>query len=90
MNVPAGFKNAVTFDYSAPFFPGNIEVFDGIDGTGKLLASKDFDTNQACAFPHQYCTWTQVKVPFTGTARSVVFGGTPDYIAYDSIILGSD
>jgi len=90
MNVPEGFKNSVSFYYSAPFYGGSVEVWTEVRGAGEQLATMALSTNKACAFPHNYCTWTQVTVNFTGTAKSVTFGGLPNYIAFDNITLGSN
>jgi hypothetical protein len=42
MNVPAGFTTGFSFWYTSPYNTGSISVFDGVDGTGTLLATLVF------------------------------------------------
>ncbi|HVO57504.1 MAG TPA: PEP-CTERM sorting domain-containing protein [Dongiaceae bacterium] len=90
MNVAAGFTTGFSFFYSAAF-PGSVNVYSGLNGTGTLLASLNLDANlgATCTGAGPYCVWTPVGVSFGGTAESVVFSGSANYIGFDNITLGS-
>ena len=93
MNVLNGFTTGFSFFYAAPFFPGTVNVYDGPDGTGNVLASLNLATNSdSCGGDPsgQYNCWTAIGVPFAGTAFSVGFGGSANYIVFDDITLGSE
>lgn len=71
MNVAAGFKDpGFSFDY----YGGGptVSVFSGVDGSGRLLASQTLNSS-LCGL--SFC-WTSYDFAFSGTAESVVFGGT--------------
>ena len=94
MDVAAGFNTGFSFNYSSPFFAGVVTVWDGLDGTGNLLASLTLPFtpngagNPACGGKN-YCPDLPSGVTFAGTARSVNFSGTANYIVYDDITLGA-
>ncbi len=91
MNVAAGFTTGFSFYYAAPYIGGSITVWSGEDGTGTLLASLTLPTNGAdCdGFTQNYSCWSPIGVTFAGTAESVNFGGTANYIVFDNVTLGS-
>jgi hypothetical protein len=93
MDVAAGFDTGFSFYYSAVVYPGSVDVYDGLDGTGTLLAHLDLAVTPSGGSPEctygSYCPWIPVGVAFSGTAQSVVFGGSADYIGFDNITLGS-
>ncbi len=91
MDVAAGFDTGFSFFYAAPVFPGSVTVYDGLDGTGNVLATLDLAlTPGNCnGSPYTYSCWVPVGVAFSGTAESVVFSGTANYIGFDNITLGS-
>ncbi len=41
MNYAAGFEEGFSFNYAAPNTPGSVSVYDGLNGTGNLLATLD-------------------------------------------------
>jgi hypothetical protein len=85
MNVAAGFNNGFSFYYADQIgFTGTVKVFSGLNGTGALLASLLLPST-----PNPYTVWNPIGVSFLGTAKSVDFGGTANYIAFDDITLGS-
>jgi len=92
MNVAAGFDTGFSFYYSAAL-AGSVVVYDGLDGTGNVLATIPLSVQNAdncTGDPNgSYCNWTPVGVTFSGTARSVAFGGTANFIVFDDITLGS-
>lgn len=92
MNVPAGFDTGFSFYYSSVNVPGLINVWDGLDGTGTLLASLVLPVTPLGGAPDPtgaYSPFLAMGVAFNGNARSVDFGGTVDQIAFDEITLGS-
>ena len=89
MNVPAGFTGGFSFYYAAPSYAGFINVWSGLNGTGTLLATLTLPTTGGCTSGAPYCMWNPIGVSFAGTAMSVDFGGSANYIAFDSITLGA-
>jgi hypothetical protein len=83
MDVAAGFTTGFSFFYAGAF-DGSVDVYSGLDGTGTLLASLTLP-----ATPNPYTVWVPVGVSFAGTAESVVFGGSANYIGFDNITLGA-
>lgn len=93
MNVASGFTTGFSFNYSTPFDPGVVTVWSGLNGTGTLLATLDLPTTPntgggSCG-GHNYCPDVPFGVTFSGTAKSVDFSGTANFIVYDDITLGS-
>jgi len=92
MNVPAGFDTGFSFYYSSVNVSGLINVWDGLDGTGNLLASLVLPVTPLGGAPDPtgaYSPFLAMGVAFNGIAHSVDFGGTVDQIAFDDITLGS-
>jgi hypothetical protein len=90
----AGFTSGISFFYVSPVGPGSVQIFDGLNGAGNMLASSALAINgSACSAgapfnAGQYCPFSQFSLTFSGTGRSVVFGGTPGTIIFDDITLG--
>jgi hypothetical protein len=92
MNVDAGFLEGFSFYYSSVAYDGVVNVYDGLNGTGQVLASLNLpalgygigDPNGA------YGNWASVGVTFNGVAKSIDFGGTANYIVFDNVTLGPD
>lgn len=94
MNVAAGFTTGFSFYYSAPFYTGEIQVFDGLNGTGNLLASLTLPmtTNGAGVLAcggMNFCPYEAIGVAFVGTAKSVNFGGVANQVVFDDVTIGS-
>ncbi len=84
MDVAAGFTTGVSLYYAeCNGMTGNVSVYSGLDGTGSLLASLSLPATSS-----PYCVWAPVGVSFSGTAQSVIFSGTANYIGFDNITLG--
>lgn len=91
MNVAAGFDTGFSFFYSSKE-NGFIRVYDGLNGTGNLLAFLELDDNiDGCGGDPsgEYCRFSAVGVRFDGIARSVDFAGATNNIGFDNITLGS-
>lgn len=85
MNVAAGFTTGFSFYYADQVgFTGSVSVYSGQDGTGSLLSSLSLPST-----PNPYNVWAPIGVSFGGTAESVVFSGSANYIAFDNVTLGS-
>lgn len=93
MDVAAGFNTGFSFFYSGTQ-PGFVTVYSGLDETGSILASLSLSPNTPGAGcptgdPFTYCEWDPVGVSFAGTAMSVDFGGSANFIGFDEITLNS-
>lgn len=92
MNVAAGFDTGFSLYYAAFDNSASVEVYDGLDGTGTLLASTPLP-QVAFTDPGDptgdASTWTPTGITFSGTARSVKFIGTAGAIGFDDITFGS-
>jgi hypothetical protein len=93
MNVAAGFTTGFSFFYSAVNNPGSVSVFDGLGGTGTLLATLTLPTTSGTCdfsvFNANFCPFVATGVGFEGTALSVSFAGVANQIAFDDITFGS-
>lgn len=91
MNVPAGFTTGFSFYYSAVNSPGIVVIYDGANATGNVLATINLPTTPNNGAPDptgSFSPFVPVGVSFSGTARSVDFGGTVNQIAFDNLTLG--
>ena len=93
LTVAAGFQDGFSFFYTSST-AANVTVWDGLNGTGNLLATIAL-TSQAFANgcggdpTGQFCNWTNIGATFGGTARSINFGGTAGQTGFDNITFGS-
>ena len=94
MNVAQGFTTGFSFYYSA-FADGSVTVYDGLNGTGNVLATigltqNVFSTNCPTVNGNLIaCNWQQSNNSFSGIAKSVNFGGVANEIGFDNITIGS-
>jgi hypothetical protein len=92
MDVAAGFDTGFSFNYSAIGSPGLVSVYDGLGGTGTLLNTLALPlTASDCpeGYGAGFCPFFPVGVGFTGVAKSVVFAGAGNQVAFDDITFGS-
>ncbi|HND56372.1 MAG TPA: hypothetical protein PLV92_28335, partial [Pirellulaceae bacterium] len=92
MNYAAGFEEGFSFYYAAPNTPGSVSVYDGLNGTGTLLAALDLGlTPSTCGSEYSagYCPFVAAGVGFAGIAKSISFAGTANYIVFDDVTFGS-
>jgi len=92
MNVAAGFDTGLSFFYSAPFFTSIVDVYDGIDGTGNILATLNLITSPGADAQDptgDFSPFIPVGVAFNGTARSVNFTATANQLLLDNITIGA-
>ena len=93
LTFAAGFDTGFSFFYTSST-AASVNVYDGLNGTGNLLASLDltaqFSDNCIGDPTGDFCNWTPVGVAFAGIARSIDFGGTANQTAFDDITFGSE
>ena len=92
MNVAAGFTTGFSFFYTAITQTGSVDVYDGLSGTGNLLASLNLPTTPStCAaeFAAPFCPFVASGIDFAGTALSVAFGGVANQVVFDDVTFGS-
>ena len=93
LNYAAGFDTGFSFYYSAIYDTGIVDVYDGLDATGTLLATVNLPltTNNGAPDPTgEFSPFFPVGVAFAGTARSVDFGGAPAQVGFDNITFGRE
>lgn len=96
MNVPAGFTTGFSFYYADPYIGGaSVTVYSGLNGTGSVLANISLpltpagDCDPAYSGGAEYCPFEPVGASFSGTAESISFAGTANYVIYDDVTFGS-
>lgn len=95
MNVAAGFDTGFSFVYSDPFQVGStVSIFDGVNGSGTLLATTALPGTAGTCDPAisggaTYCPFASFSLSFSGTAKSVVFGGPTNAQVFDDFTFGS-
>ena len=93
LDYAAGFDTGFSFFYSAIGQPGFVTVWDGLGGTGNILANLNLPLTPSFGAPDPtgaFSPLVPIGVPFSGTALSVDFGGTIDQIAFDNITFGTE
>jgi len=91
MNYPTGFTTGFSFYYSSINNPASVSIYDGINKTGNLLATIPLAATSSDGGDPTgtFSPFFPVGVSFSGTARSVDFGGTANQVVYDNITFGS-
>jgi opacity protein-like surface antigen len=91
MNVAAGFETGFSFNYVSVSYSGSVGVYDGLNGTGNLLASVALSPNAGSCpgYGAGFCPFGPAGVGFNGVAKSVSFGGVANQIVFDDITFGS-
>ena len=93
LNLAAGFTTGFSFYYTSST-AADVTVWDDVNGTGNLLGTISLAAqfNQNCTGDPtgDYCHWDAIGVAFSGTAKSINFGGTAIQTGYDNITFGSE
>ena len=90
MNDPAGFDTGFSLFYSAVNDPGSLSVYDGLNGTGNVLATLSLPlTPSTCQGVGSFCPFVPVGVAFSGVAKSIGFAGVGNQIVFDDVTFGS-
>ncbi len=89
-NFAAGFTTGFSFFYTSPFESGSLDIYDGLNGTGNLLASLALaPTPNPPNCDTFSCRFDAASVGFAGTAKSVIFAGVANRIGFDNVTFGS-
>ena len=91
LNYAAGFTTGFSFNYSSFSSAGSVTVFDGLNGTGNLLATITLSPNAGSCpgYNAGFCPFGAAGINFAGTAKSISFGGVANQIVFDDITFGS-
>lgn len=92
LNYGLGFTNGFSFYYTSLAVGGTVNVYDGLNATGNLIGAIPLAAlggNCSKDPTGDYCNWSVGSLAFSGTARSIDFGGTVNQIGYDNITFGS-
>ncbi len=92
MNVAPGFSSGLNFFYTAGFTGTQAEtvaIWNGVNGTGTVLATIVLGNNNTSCTSPLYCTWSVAGASFSGTAHSVTFSGPADELGIADITIGS-
>ncbi|WP_310428133.1 hypothetical protein [Chamaesiphon sp. VAR_48_metabat_135_sub] len=92
MNVAAGFDTGFSFFYTTIGNPGSVTVYDGLNGTGNILATLVLSATPSTGNGDPngaFDVFASTGVTFSGIAKSVDFGGVANQIGFDDITLGS-
>jgi hypothetical protein len=93
LNAPNGFTTGFSFFYTSST-AATVTVYDGLGGTGNVLGTLNLTaqfTDNCVGDPSGgFCNFTAVGVLFSGTAKSIDFGGTANQTGFDDITFGSD
>ncbi len=91
LNYEAGFENGFSFNYVSLSYAGSVTVYDGLNGTGNLLATLNLSPNAGSCpgFSAGFCPFSAAGVNFAGVAKSISFGGVANQIVFDDITFGS-
>ena len=93
LNYAAGFNTGFSFYYTSST-AATVKVYDGLNGTGNLLATLNLAANYqngGCSGDPGggFCHFDAVGAAFAGIARSVDFGGVANQVGFDNVTFGS-
>jgi len=91
LNVAAGFDTGFSFNYVSLNFSGSVSVYDGLNGTGTLLATLNLSPNAGSCpgYNAGFCPFSPIGVTFSGIAKSISFAGVANQIVFDDVTFGS-
>ena len=91
MNVAAGFDTGFSFNYVSLTYAGAVNVFDGANGTGTILATLNLTPNAGSCpgYGAGFCPFSPKGVSFLGVAHSIGFAGVANQIVFDDVTFGS-
>lgn len=91
LNYAAGFDTGFSFNYVSTSYSGSVGVYDGLNGTGNLLATLNLSPNAGSCpgYSAGFCPFTGTGVNFAGIAKSISFAGVADQIVFDDVTFGS-
>lgn len=84
VDLAGGFINEFSFVYSARTDSAvQVELFSGVDGTGRVLQTLSGLTTSNCTTGARFCTWNTSSVKFDGVALSLKFTGLDQSLMLD-------
>lgn len=99
VNVAEGFESGFSLFYSAvappaspPSNRGTVQLFDGVDASGSLLAQFNLPSTPSFGEPDpngEFSPFIPLGVQFDGMARSILLAGEARTIGFDNLTLGS-
>jgi hypothetical protein len=91
LNYADGFDTGFSFNYVSFSFAGSVNVYDGLNGTGNILATLNLTPNAGSCpgYNAGFCPFSPAGVGFAGTALSIGFGGVANQIVFDDVTFGS-
>lgn len=92
LSVDDGFRDGFSLFYSAVTAPASATIYDGLNGSGNILAQLLLPVTPAFGEPEpnsEFSPFVPLGVEFTGLARSVRLGGTARAVGFDNLTLGS-
>jgi hypothetical protein len=91
LDFAPGFTTGFSFWYTTTTFGGAVNVYDSLGATGNLIGSiKLAALGAGPGDPNgTFSNWAIGSLGFTGTAKSIDFGGTVNQVGYDNITFGS-
>ena len=89
LNFGFGFWKSVSLYYSSDVSALNsINIYSGLNGTGAILGSFSLDMNaQSGCSDTAYCNFEKTSVLFSGTGKSIGFGGNAGHVAFDNVTI---
>ncbi|MDM7953739.1 MAG: hypothetical protein QUV07_11075 [Cyanobium sp. CZS 25K] len=92
LNYAAGFDTGFSFNYVSLNFSGSVNVYDDLNGAGNILATLNLSPNAGSCpgFNAGFCPFSPTGVLFSGTAKSIGFGGVANQIVFDDVTFGTD
>lgn len=92
LNYPAGFKDGFSFNYVSLNYNGSVDVHEGLNGTGTILATLQLTPNAGSCpgFGAGFCPFSPKGVTFAGIAKSIGFAGVANQIVFDDVTFGSE
>ena len=90
MNVEGGFTEGFSFYYTSIIEEGDVEVWTELNGQGKRIGTLHLDITPSLGKgdPYgDYDNWAKKSLSFDGRAKSIVFKGVANQIAFDNISL---
>ena len=91
LNYAAGFDTGFSFNYVSYSYAGSVGVYDGLNGTGNLLATLALSPNAGSCpgYSAGFCPFSPMGVTFAGIAKSISFAGVANQIVFDDVTFGS-
>lgn len=91
LNYAAGFTDGFSFNYVSYSYSGSVGVYDGLNGTGNLLATLNLSPNAGSCpgYSAGFCPFSPTGVNFSGVGKSISFAGVANQIVFDDVTFGS-